>query len=201
MPNINEIQKAADDGTLENAEMSFCIECRREMDRLVNANSLIQPQRKLLSERVEKRISALQQRELNAKSDAALQKMHAEKIALNQEAIVVSREALGISKEANKISVDSNVISNTANAISKKANNLSRAAVFVACLALLCSLGQCVNTWWPRPMQSSPSSTPGTAPPTQVAPILPGPAAQTSNSTSTASTIHTPTNTPATNNP
>jgi hypothetical protein len=201
MPNWREIQKAAGDGTLDKAERPFLIECRRELDRLVNANSLIQPELKLLSERVNKLIEALQQRELTIKSNASEQKRHDEKLALDREAVTVSKEALGISKEANKISVDANCISNKANDISKHANTLSKWAIWFAGLALLVSVVQLTLCWGCKANKSLPGSTPVILKPRQEQRKQPGSVTQTSNSMSTTSTNYIPSRTPATNSP
>jgi hypothetical protein len=202
MTTWQQIQKADLDGDLDRALLPDLLESRRALGGFVNVMEL--GVRNIIARLTQRVNDLITLREQEGRDNAAAQAgaaRHQEKLALDREAITLSREALGISKEANKISVDSNVISNTANTIAKKANSLSRGAVFVACLAFLCSLGQCVSTWWPKPMQSSSSSIPGAAPPTQATPILPAPFVQTSNSTSPASTIHIPTNTPATNRP
>jgi hypothetical protein len=155
----------------------------------------------LLSERVNKLIEALQQRELIIKSNASEQKRHDEKLALDREAVTVSREALGISKEANKISVDANCISNKANDISKDANTLSKWAIWFAGLALLVSVVQLTLYWGCKANKSLPTTTPALSKPSQEQRKQPAFAAQTTNSMSTTSTNRIPARTPVTNTP
>ena len=189
-----DIQRAANDGSLDGAGLPGLVKCRQTLDGLANADPTIQKLREALRTRVGELIRLREQEELNNRSAEAERKRHDENLALDRESITVSREAIGVSKEANKISVEANLIS-------KSANNLSKLAIWIAGFALACSLAQLVVNWNGKVGKPSPSTTPALSKPGQQEHKSSNPAVQPSNSTSTTSTNRTQVPKPATNSP
>jgi hypothetical protein len=201
MASIYDIQKSANDGSLDKASLPALRGYRQVLDGLVNADRIIQPMRETLSRRVADLIQVRERQELADTNAESERKRHEEKLALDRQAVEISKEALAASKKANEISADSNAISQDSNLISKDANRLSKCAIWIAGLALTCSILQLFGCWKNKQNTSSQSRSTEPAKLGQKEQQQPGPALQPSNSTSSMSTNRTPTRMPSTSAP